>query len=91
MQLAGKVGISATSCTQPGQGLPKYIADDEQLTDQDIVLWYTMGVTHIPRPEDWPVMPTHRVGFKLVPRGFFSRNPAINLPESIPVNNPRKT
>lgn len=65
---------------QPGQGLPQYIADDEALTGEDIVLWYTMGVTHIPRPEDWPVMPVHRVGFKLVPRGFFSRNPAINLP-----------
>jgi len=67
--------------TQPGQGLPKYISDDESLTGQDIVLWYTMGVTHVPRPEDWPVMPTHRVGFKLVPTGFFNRNPAINLPE----------
>jgi primary-amine oxidase len=67
--------------TQPGQGLPKYIVDDESLTGEDIVLWYTMGVTHIPRSEDWPVMPVHRVGFKLVPRGFFSRNPAINLPE----------
>ncbi|MEH2143044.1 primary-amine oxidase [Nostoc sp.] len=67
--------------TQPGQGLPKYIADDESLMGKDIVLWYTMGVTHIPRSEDWPVMPVHRVGFKLAPRGFFSRNPAINLPE----------
>ncbi|WP_392535590.1 primary-amine oxidase [Nostoc sp. C117] len=67
--------------TQAGKGLPKYIADDESLIGEDIVLWYTMGVTHIPRSEDWPVMPVHRVGFKLVPRGFFSRNPAINLPE----------
>ncbi|MEH1815073.1 MAG: primary-amine oxidase [Nostoc sp.] len=67
--------------TQAGKGLPKYIADDEALMGEDIVLWYTMGVTHIPRSEDWPVMPVHRVGFKLVPRGFFSRNPAINLPE----------
>ncbi|QSJ21077.1 primary-amine oxidase [Nostoc sp. UHCC 0702] len=69
--------------TQPGQGLPKYILDDESLINQDIVLWYTMGVTHVPRPEDWPVMPVHRVGFKLMPRGFFSRNPAINLPELV--------
>ncbi|MBG1260102.1 primary-amine oxidase [Nostoc commune] len=67
--------------TQPGQGLPKYIADNESLMGEDIVLWYTMGVTHIPRSEDWPVMPVHRVGFKLIPRGFFSRNPGINLPE----------
>ncbi|GBE95573.1 primary-amine oxidase [Nostoc cycadae] len=66
---------------QPQEGLPKYIADDESLTNEDIVVWYTMGMTHVPRPEDWPVMPVHRVGFKLVPRGFFSRNPVINLPE----------
>ncbi len=67
--------------TQPKQGLPKYIADDESLPGEDVVVWYTMGMTHVPRPEDWPVMPTHQIGFKLVPRGFFSRNPAINLPD----------
>ncbi|MBD2385791.1 primary-amine oxidase [Cylindrospermum sp. FACHB-282] len=67
--------------TKAGQGLPKYIADNESLTGEDVVLWYTMGMTHIPRPEDWPVMPTHRIGFKLMPRGFFPRNPAINLSE----------
>jgi len=67
--------------TQSGQGLPQYISDDESLTNEDIVVWYTMVMTHVPRPEDWPVMPVHRVGFKLVPRGFFSRNPVINLPE----------
>lgn len=65
--------------TKPGKGLPEYISDDESLMNEDIVLWYTLGVTHVPRPEDWPVMPSHRVGFKLVPRGFFTRNPAINL------------
>ncbi|BAZ11982.1 copper amine oxidase [Calothrix sp. NIES-4071] len=67
--------------TKPGKGLPEYISNDESLMSKDIVLWYSMGVTHVPRPEDWPVMPTHRVGFKLVPRGFFNRNPAINLPQ----------
>lgn len=66
--------------TKAGKGLPEYILNDESLMGKDIVLWYSMGVTHIPRPEDWPVMPVHRVGFKLVPRGFFDRNPAINLP-----------
>jgi primary-amine oxidase len=67
--------------TIPAEGLPKYIADDEALENQDIVVWYTMGITHIPRPEDWPVMPRHQVSFKLMPRGFFQRNPAINLGE----------
>jgi primary-amine oxidase len=65
----------------PGQGLPQYVADDESLINQDVVLWYTMGITHVPKPEDWPVMPVHKLGFKLSPRGFFSRNPAINLAE----------
>ncbi|MBD2252040.1 primary-amine oxidase [Nostoc parmelioides] len=65
----------------PGKGLPEYIADDESLMGQDIVLWYTMGITHVPKPEDWPVMPVHKLGFKLSPRAFFSRNPAINLGE----------
>jgi Cu2+-containing amine oxidase len=36
-----------------------------------------MGVTHIPSPEEWPLMPVHRAGFKLVPAGFFARNPAM--------------
>lgn len=67
--------------TAPGEGLPKYIADNESLTGEDVVIWYTMGITHVPKPEDWPVMPVHKLGFKLAPRGFFSRNPALNLPE----------
>ncbi|AUT01058.1 tyramine oxidase [Nostoc sp. CENA543] len=67
--------------TAPGEGLPKYIANNESLTGEDIVVWYTIGITHVPKPEDWPVMPVHKLGFKLSPRGFFSRNPAINLAE----------
>ena len=39
-----------------------------------------MGVTHIPRPEEWPVMPVTHVGFKLIPAGFFTRNPALDVP-----------
>lgn len=63
----------------PGQGLPAWVADDAPLIGQDLVLWYTFGVTHIPRPEDWPVMPVHKTGFKLIPYGFFARNPALDI------------
>jgi primary-amine oxidase len=63
-----------------GEGLPKYVADDEKLEGQDVVLWYSCGVTHVPRPEDWPVMPSARVGFRLTPHGFFTRNPALDMP-----------
>ncbi|MGH2822160.1 MAG: hypothetical protein ACRDLY_03885, partial [Thermoleophilaceae bacterium] len=41
---------------------------------------YTFGVTHNPRPEEWPVMPSHRAGFLLQPDGFFARNPALDVP-----------
>ena len=46
----------------------------------DIVLWHTFGMTHIPRLEDWPVMPVERAGFKLKPVGFFAQNPSLDVP-----------
>jgi primary-amine oxidase len=65
-----------------GEGLPKWTAANRSIQNQDIVVWYTMGIAHIPRPEEWPVMPVHRAGFKLVPVGFFARNPALDVPKS---------
>ena len=61
----------------PGDGLPKWTEANRPIEDTDVVLWYTLGVTHVPRPEEWPLMPVHRAGFKLVPAGFFSHNPAM--------------
>ena len=49
-----------------------------------MVVWYSFGVTHLPRPEDWPVMPVEYTGFLLVPYGFFERNPALDVPPSPP-------
>ncbi len=63
-----------------GGGLASWAANNEPLSNQDVVVWYTMGVTHIPRPEEWPVMPVTHVGFKLIPAGFFTRNPALDVP-----------
>ena len=63
-----------------GAGLPAWAANNESLSNQDVVVWYTMGVTHIPRPEEWPVMSVTHVGFKMIPGGFFSRNPALDVP-----------
>ena len=65
-----------------GAGLPAWTAQDRPIVDTDIVLWHTFGVTHIPRPEDWPVMPVEYTGFTLVPFGFFDRNPALDVPPS---------
>jgi primary-amine oxidase len=61
-------------------GLPTWTKADQDLVDRDLVLWYTFGQTHVPRLEDWPVMPVSSVGFMLRPDGFFDRNPALDLP-----------
>jgi primary-amine oxidase len=65
-----------------GDGLPRWTAADRSLVGTDVVLWYTFGVTHFVRPEDWPVMPVEYAGFLLTPSGFFDRNPALDLPPS---------
>jgi primary-amine oxidase len=67
----------------PGAGgLPAFVSGDAPLEDADVVLWHTFGLTHFPRPEDWPVMPTDYTGFILKPVGFFDRNPALGVPRS---------
>jgi primary-amine oxidase len=63
-----------------GDGLPRWTARDRSLVDADVVVWYTFGVTHFVRPEDWPVMPVEYCGFLLTPFGFFDRNPALDVP-----------
>jgi primary-amine oxidase len=68
----------------PGDGLPKWITADRSIENRDIVVWYTMGITHAPRVEDWPVMPVHRAGFQLIPAGFFSRNPGLDVHAPVP-------
>jgi primary-amine oxidase len=62
-----------------GDGLPAWTARDRSLVGTDIVCWYTFGLTHFVRPEDWPVMPVEYTGFLLTPTGFFDRNPALDL------------
>jgi primary-amine oxidase len=68
----------------PGQAKPGYAdtlhfyADASPISDRDIVLWYSMGDTHIPRPEDFPLMSGKKMSVVFQPDGFFERNPALN-------------
>ncbi|MFT4305307.1 MAG: primary-amine oxidase [Microbacterium sp.] len=63
-----------------GGGIPEFIAGDEPLVGEDLVLWHTFGLTHFPRNEDWPVMPMDYAKFTLKPYNFFERNPVLNVP-----------
>jgi primary-amine oxidase len=65
-----------------GDGLPRWTEADRPVAETDVVVWHTFGLTHIPRPEDWPVMPVESTGFLLMPVGFFDRNPALDVPPS---------
>jgi len=64
----------------PDAGLPGWTRLNRPLSDRDVVLWYTLTVTHVPRAEDWPSMPVHTAGFRLVPTNFLGRNPALTQP-----------
>jgi primary-amine oxidase len=68
-----------------GDGLVKWTEADRPIANTDVVFWYTFGHTHIPRPEDYPVMPTAYIGFLLKPSGFFDGNPANDVPVSLAV------
>ncbi len=66
-----------------GDGLPRWTQADRSIENTNLVLWYVFSHNHVPRPEDWPVMPVSSIGFHLKPDGFFTQNPALDLPPSV--------
>ncbi len=63
-----------------GDGLPAWTAADRPLENADLVAWYTVGMHHVVRAEDWPVMPVVWHDFEIRPFDFFARNPALDIP-----------
>ena len=61
-------------------GVAVYASPPEPLDGTDLVAWYTLGLTHHPEVEEYPVLNTHRMSFRITPSGFFDRNPALDLP-----------
>ena len=41
--------------------MPLASLQDRQIKNEDVVVWHSFGVTHVPRVEDWPVMPKESV------------------------------
>jgi primary-amine oxidase len=79
---------------RPREGVARFVTPQEGIVGEDLVIWYTTGFTHIARPEDYPVMSGETVSFKLVPRGFFDQNPALDVGDVelgvTPKPNPKK-
>ncbi|KVI04329.1 Copper amine oxidase [Cynara cardunculus var. scolymus] len=67
-----------------GEGLASWVQQNRSLEETDIVLWYVFGITHVPRLEDWPIMPVELIVFMLQivlqPHGFFNCSRAIDVP-----------
>jgi primary-amine oxidase len=66
--------------SEPGEGLPRWTAANRSIENSDIVVWYTSGMHHVVRTEDWPVMPVVWNTFELRPFDFFGGNPALRAP-----------
>ena len=60
--------------------LPAWVKQNRSIMNTDIVAWYTMAFHHVPRPEDWPQMPTMWHDFRLQPFNFYSKSPLMDLP-----------
>ncbi|ODQ66129.1 hypothetical protein NADFUDRAFT_51396 [Nadsonia fulvescens var. elongata DSM 6958] len=63
-------------------GVRDAAARNENVRDDDIVVWHSFGLTHYPRVEDFPVMPSEIMKVHLSPVDFFTANPAIDVPPS---------
>ena len=64
-------------------GLHRWVERDAPIDNADLVLWYNVATHHVPRPEEWPVMPVAHAGFMLKPAGFFTMNPAMDVPPPV--------
>lgn len=70
-----------TNQSQADGGLGVWANGEDNVRNEDLVLWPTMGFTHNPRPEDFPVMPVEIHMIHIRPSGFFDKNPALDIPK----------
>ncbi|KAH9890887.1 copper amine oxidase [Xylariomycetidae sp. FL2044] len=76
-------GGKYTNQSRGGTGIKSWIAaHNADVENEDIVVWVQFGLNHIPRIEDFPVMPVEIISVHLKPVNFFTRNPALDVPQS---------
>lgn len=63
-----------------GAGLPAWTEQNQSIENTVLSVWYTVGVMHNTRLEDWPIMPVKHAGFMLRPWNFFEGNPGLDVP-----------
>ncbi|KAI5776904.1 copper amine oxidase [Geopyxis carbonaria] len=70
-----------TNQSRGGEGVRSWADREEDVTENPVV-WVQFGINHIPRCEDFPVMPCETIKVSLKPVNFFTRNPGIDVPPS---------
>ncbi|KAI9727346.1 MAG: hypothetical protein M1828_006966 [Chrysothrix sp. TS-e1954] len=75
-------GGKYTNQSRGGTGVRSWASRRDDLTGEeaDLVLFAQFGINHVPRVEDFPVMPCEELRISLKPVNFFDRNPAIDVP-----------
>jgi primary-amine oxidase len=73
-------GVYPTASKGTDDGLAIWTKANRPIENIDIVAWYTLGFHHVPRAEDWPVMPVMWHDFVLRPFDFFPQSPVLTLP-----------
>ncbi|OAG40896.1 hypothetical protein AYO21_04973 [Fonsecaea monophora] len=63
--------VSPSTTSGWPNGVVDYSARNEDVRDQDLVLWHTHRITYNPSVEDYPVMPCEIVTIALKPADFF--------------------
>lgn len=64
------------------EGVADAVRRGDPVTDTDVVVWNSFGITHNPRVEDWPVMPVEIFQLMIRPADFFEANPSIDVPSN---------
>ncbi|KAM9345895.1 retina-specific copper amine oxidase [Symphorus nematophorus] len=69
----------------PAVDFSKYLADNENIEDEDLVAWVTTGFLHIPHAEDIPNTVTvgNGGGVLLRPHNYFDEDPSIHSADSV--------
>ncbi len=60
-------------------GLPQFVSQKRSINNADVVLWATMGFRHIPKAEDFPLLPVVWHEVSLRPENFFDKDPSATF------------
>jgi len=75
-------GGKYTNQSRGGTGVRAWADREDNVKDEDVVVFVQFGINHITRVEDFPVMPCEILKVHMKPVNFFDKNPALDVPPS---------